>query len=554
MIQLFLFSLTFVVMGDNRDAKPVIQPEIFSQIIKEINILDPDLVFDSGDLIRGYTDDTTLINKEWGVFDSVIGRLKKPYYLVVGNHDVWNTISEQIFKKRYGYLYKSFIKDNCLFIILDTELRSDPDKIRGLQLNWLKKQLKRKARFKFLFLHKPLWSMDSTYWFKTIQPILVKNNVDCVFCGHWHAYELTIRDGIRYIITGGAGAPLNDYEKAGGFYHYLLVKVEDSVRIAVIRPNSVFPEDIVLYDDAERIYQISNRYIGFPWTRFPVKDNLVSLSFTNPYPFDLFGTVNIETTSIPFRIARDETAEVQFPVPRLRGIVWYPTPEVSIVINYNDEGDTIFVKRRIAIVPEIAIKKRKIKVDGDLKEWGNRGFINLDKGYYWGSRSNNFWAGREDLSARLGFAYDDENFYFSAIVTDDSLDQRNHGAAMPRGDCYILTVSSYSDPRRNESGEDLKMLFFGLTEKGPSGYLSYPQGKGKVDYHIEVRRTGNKTVYEGSISKKAIKHHKWSKGEVLNLDAIITDSDGDKREGWISLTPAMMIENNTAFCYEARLD
>lgn len=38
-------------------------------------------------------------------------------------------------------------------------------------------------------------------------------------------------------------------------------------------------------------------------------------------------------------------------------------------------------------------------------------------------------------------------------------------------------------------------------------------------------------------------------GEELNLDIIFTDSDGGKREGSISLTPAMMIENNTAYVF-----
>ncbi|HID32726.1 MAG TPA: hypothetical protein EYP24_05045 [bacterium (Candidatus Stahlbacteria)] len=554
MFLLFIFSVSFVVLGDNRSNKPIEQPEVFKRIINEINVIGPDLVINVGDMILGYTDDTTLIMKEWNRFDSTIKRLDMEYHLTPGNHDVWDSVSQEIFLNRYGYLYKSFIRDRVLFIILNSEFRSSPDRIEGEQLEWLKQELKRPARFKFVFLHKPLWAIDSTFWYSKIHPILLRNRVNAVFAGHWHSYVFYQRDGIRYIITGGAGAPLNEFEKAGGFYHYLLVQAEDELRIAVIKPYSISPEDCIRFEDAQRIYQISNRCIGYPWVSHPVLSDSVNLTISNLFRFDLYGTIEIEESIFPFRVTGNETAEIRFPVPGLKELDWYPSPEILLSVNYQEDGDTIVVKRKVALIPEIKIKKQTVKIDGNLNDWTGIEWINLNEESCWGSQCGAKWGGRRDISGRIALSYDDQNLYFSALITDDIHDQKKGGAGMPEGDCLILAISSHGDPRRNDPDEDLKIIYFGLTYQGPTGFLYYPQGKGEIEYRIEISREEDQTIYEGSISRRAIKNCGWKRGEVLNLDLVITDSDGDSREGWLSLTPAMMTEHNTAFCLEGVLD
>ena len=72
----------FIVMGDNRGAKALEQPEVFKQIIREVNLLNPDLVIMVGDLIYGYTSDTGLIKREWRNFKHIVSELDAPYYLV----------------------------------------------------------------------------------------------------------------------------------------------------------------------------------------------------------------------------------------------------------------------------------------------------------------------------------------------------------------------------------------------------------------------------------------------------------------------------------------
>jgi RNA polymerase sigma-70 factor (ECF subfamily) len=78
--------------------------------------------------------------------------------LVVGNHDVFNEKSEELYKQRYGKLWYSADVKDCHLVILDSEDQSAPDKIAGAQLEWLKTDLAAaKGKRIFVFLHKPLW-------------------------------------------------------------------------------------------------------------------------------------------------------------------------------------------------------------------------------------------------------------------------------------------------------------------------------------------------------------------------------------------------------------
>lgn len=56
-------------------------------------------------------------------------------------------------------------------------------------------------------------------------PLGSRNEDTFTFAGHIHAYAEATRDGVRYIITGGAGAPLYAREHPQAFYHHVRVTV-----------------------------------------------------------------------------------------------------------------------------------------------------------------------------------------------------------------------------------------------------------------------------------------------------------------------------------------
>ncbi|MBL7132344.1 MAG: hypothetical protein ISS45_13290, partial [Candidatus Omnitrophica bacterium] len=64
--------------------------------------------------------------------------------------------------------------------------------------------------------------------------IFQENGVDMYFCGHEHLYNRSIKQGIRQVITGGAGARLRAFSKNGGFYHFVIVDVKDNGECEVV--------------------------------------------------------------------------------------------------------------------------------------------------------------------------------------------------------------------------------------------------------------------------------------------------------------------------------
>lgn len=244
-------NFKFAIFGDNQGNHPV-----FEKIIKEISLLKPDFVICTGDMIQGYFKDTIKIKNAWREFKKEIEKLKMPFYPAPGNRDIWDEKSREIYLKEWGRSYYSFVYKNSLFMVLDTEGEGKKENsIKGKQFIWLRKELetKKSIKHKFVFLHRPLWLYENTNWMKEIHPLLLKYNVEAIFAGHVHIYSFDEIDGIKYIITGGAGKHLSLEEQKGGFNHYLLVSIKgDSMHICVIKPGNILPEDVIMFEKTEK--------------------------------------------------------------------------------------------------------------------------------------------------------------------------------------------------------------------------------------------------------------------------------------------------------------
>lgn len=62
-----------------------------------------------------------------------------------------------------------------------------------------------------------------------------------------------------------------------------------------------------------------------------------------------------------------------------------------------------------------------ITIDGDISDWGDKGWISLDRTGDYTQQIGYFkqYGGLADISAKINFRYDDENFYAAYDVTDD---------------------------------------------------------------------------------------------------------------------------------------
>ena len=160
-------------------------------------------------------------------------KLDVPYYLVIGNHDVYKAggMSKENYidiVKDNNFLYKPskpnyvFKKDGFVFIVVDGAKEVIPGSIgyyRESTLAWLDKQLKKhKKRPVIILQHYPLAEPKEHKSHRTYQPekyfeVLSKHkNVIAIISGHYHVNAEKMQDGIYHISTPALINPPNYYK------------------------------------------------------------------------------------------------------------------------------------------------------------------------------------------------------------------------------------------------------------------------------------------------------------------------------------------------------
>lgn len=153
-------------------------------------------------------------------FTNIINKLNVPYYIVIGNHDVYknNGLSktkylEIIRENNFLYRYKKpnyvFKKDGFVFIVVDGAKEVIPGSggyYREDTLNWLDKQLtKYKNEPVIIFQHFPVVEPKESKTHEVYQKgnyfnIIDKyDNIISVISGHYHINGEQMRNGVYHI-------------------------------------------------------------------------------------------------------------------------------------------------------------------------------------------------------------------------------------------------------------------------------------------------------------------------------------------------------------------
>ena len=227
-----LESFSFVVFGDNRDGD-----KIFMDLIEKVN-QEKGISFavNTGDLVSHGRE------SEYKKYLEMISKLKVKLYNVAGNHDLVGS-GYKYFKRHFGPFYYSFDFENSHFVVLNNAFK---DSFDAGQFSWLRQDLAATEKENiFVFMHCPTFDPSEIYKdhvmsgravVKELMAVFKKYNVDYVIAGHIHGYARAKRDGIVYIVTGGAGAPLYLPKDFGGFYHYVKIAVDGrKIRDEVVR-------------------------------------------------------------------------------------------------------------------------------------------------------------------------------------------------------------------------------------------------------------------------------------------------------------------------------
>lgn len=227
--------LTFAVLGDNRD-----NPAVFAAALQEVD-RDPSLAFviHLGDMVHRAD-----LGQYRLFFEKVRQNLHKPLLTVIGNHELYGERGLELYREIFGPDYYSFQFNDSYFIAVNDNAKEG---LGPEQFRWLEKELKKSQAYKtrLVFLHIPLFDPRADEKKPCALPsaescrllaLLQQYKVTQVFAAHIHSYYAGKWDGLPYVITGGAGAPLYGKDPQHAFYHYLKVTLQGRQVKIEVRP------------------------------------------------------------------------------------------------------------------------------------------------------------------------------------------------------------------------------------------------------------------------------------------------------------------------------
>jgi hypothetical protein len=218
----------FVAMGDS-----CYHPDVFTTFLKIVAGLQPDFSVDIGDIVDGEDDPW-----EWSRLLTQIGHINWPFFVVLGNHDIWpwrtppggkGSPQGKLFEELFGPTDYYFDHGGFRFVAVDTgRFAISPERLR-----WLDKVLDTPLR-KIVFMHVP--PVVITKWAQfgpgntfsvgaqDFTDLVAAKRVERVYVGHLHILDVADYKGVRYVITGavGQGSPGRDLRRNSR--HLILVE------------------------------------------------------------------------------------------------------------------------------------------------------------------------------------------------------------------------------------------------------------------------------------------------------------------------------------------
>jgi len=162
------------------------------ELVREANLIDPDLIIFLGDLVNIPT-----IRSEWIKFLEPFNLILDPIYMIPGNHEYSSIGNAEFYERIIGPVNYSVVIGDFLLIGLDTDLDGW---IRMDRLKWIEKILmKYRDKTKIIFFHHPLFdpkikSLESGYF-----------NISS-----WTDFDYFIENGLIYSEEGSWISHLNE--------------------------------------------------------------------------------------------------------------------------------------------------------------------------------------------------------------------------------------------------------------------------------------------------------------------------------------------------------
>jgi 3',5'-cyclic AMP phosphodiesterase CpdA len=298
-------------IGDPRGLKENIKQTIgwkaAKKCIDEINLINPDFLIITGDLVFGqmYPFEYSL---EYKKCYEILQMFQVPTYLIPGNHDGYLQCGQDGFKfwkKYFGPLYYSFDYGNHHFTCVNSYdwpkinrfgisflVFNWGGSIQEEQIEWIKEDLKdNNAKLNFMCLHhNPIWDTEDQSLFKSgykgrqeLLKIIEEYGIDAVFSGHEHYDNVTYKNDTIYITTTTASSDTRE----DSYWGYRIIEINNS--------------QIVSYNYKEPHYSIPSYRLNYTYVDFnkAVVENDLEKNITAHLKFLLtLGNYSVENGDI----------------------------------------------------------------------------------------------------------------------------------------------------------------------------------------------------------------------------------------------------------------
>jgi predicted phosphodiesterase len=292
---------SFILYGDNRTGD-----DAHAAVVRQILQAPGDFLVNTGDLVEDGNEPIL-----WQHFFDIEGNLirDRSLFAAVGNHEL-HEASGANFLRYFGdddpslngirKLYRTVRWENMRFFFLngmDTFIGSD-------ERTWLDAELTKADAepnlvWRVVVLHQGLWSSgphgnNPRLSDANITDVFRAHHVDLILSGHDHIYERGESNGLKYVVSGGGGAPLYEIakklpttKKVESTFHFIETKVDgDKIAMTVRRSDGSLLESCGFQK-------------GKPWDcdgAAKIASELASPS-SIPDPGDRRSTENLDTSS-----------------------------------------------------------------------------------------------------------------------------------------------------------------------------------------------------------------------------------------------------------------
>ncbi|HOR26424.1 MAG TPA: metallophosphoesterase [Candidatus Sumerlaeota bacterium] len=486
----------FLVMGDRTGGH---RAGIFPKAVKSANQMRPEFVICVGDLIEGYTEDEAVMDAMWDEFDAEVSQLEAPFFYVPGNHDVSNPAMERKWIERLGRPYYHFVYGNVLFLVLDSEdppraFEGEHPHLDQAQLAWIRETLaaNRDVRWTFLFLHKPVWTVESDTNWNDVEAMLADRPYT-VFCGHSHDYAKYERNGREYynLATTGGGSRLRGHD-VGEFDHITWVTMTDAgPRVAPIELDGILDNDIIHADFKAVVDGVRDRVrvicdpVVAETQAFTQIDSTVRMTNESPVAVDVDMVFRNPTE---LRLSRTAfTAHLHPGEQREWPVTFQSDQPVQVdevgLIPYDytvrfsvpgQEGERrIEASGTTGVLLSYPIPRTEVSktIDGDLSDWTSLPLAKPDPSPVREALAP-VPVPPADLSYRFGVEHDDHYLYIAVDVTDDyaSTHEAEHKWWM---DSTVVRIDARPRERRFRGGREYEDYLVIVQNPGDSEREAY---------------------------------------------------------------------------------